>query len=391
MANQVALPAEPAATSGSLRRRIGWFLCGLSILLFIGSITLYVFTLLKPAAASSPLQLVSDISLAGGTPSFDQQAIDPTTGRLFLAHSGGSEVIVFDTHSQKIVGRITGIKKNHGIVVLPNLHRVYVSATFDNMVYVIDEQSLHILSKIPVGQKPDMIAYDPQDQRLFISNELGLSDSVIDIKTNQVIATVPVGGEAGNTRYDSALHLVFTSVQTKNQVIAIDPVSLHIVNTGTLPTTCNHNHGLILDVAQNRGFVSCDLSATLYEIDLHTFQTLATQKVAPDPDLMAFDDGRNLLYVSTHTGVLSIFDDKAGGLKKVYEQCVASNAHTVFVDPNTHLTYMPLVSMANDVCPVQPQTPKSTATTTTAKVTPTPAPINGQQVLRISLFHYGNI
>ena len=45
-------------------------------------------------------------------------------------------------------------------------------------------------------------------------------------------------------------------------------------------------------------------------------KVLGSQSVGAGPDLMAFDDGRHLLYVASHSGIPSVFDDSAKAFKK---------------------------------------------------------------------------
>jgi hypothetical protein len=46
-------------------------------------------------------------------------------------------MIVFDTRAQRVVTRIEGISKVHGVLAVPELARVYVSATGSNEVVAI--------------------------------------------------------------------------------------------------------------------------------------------------------------------------------------------------------------------------------------------------------------
>lgn len=385
MANQVALPAQPKAPH-LWQRRIGWGLIALSVALALTSIIILVVTTFTSSSSNGALQTVADIALPAGVPSFDQQALDPTTGKLFLAYTGANDVLVFDSKANKLIGTVPNIKKDHGLAVIPGLHRLYVSETFDNQVYVVDENTLQILAKIPVGQKPDMIAYDATDGQLFVSNELGQSDSVIDAETNKVIATIAVGGQAGNTRYDAALHRIFVTVQTNRTVAAINPATHRIITTVTLPSTCIHNHELILDTTQHLGFVGCDGNAHLFMIDLQAMKVLTVQPqtTGANPDLTAFDESRHLLYVATHSGLLSIFSDAGKALQKVGEQCVGTNAHSIVVDASSHDIYMPFVKLQGDSCTPAPTTPAKTGT----KVA---VPPTNQGTLRVLLFHYGGI
>src|SRR5262245_40176795 len=55
---------------------------------------------------STVLQTMADVPLPGSASRFDYQSFDPTTGRLYIAHMGAGELVVFDTKAQKVVGTI---------------------------------------------------------------------------------------------------------------------------------------------------------------------------------------------------------------------------------------------------------------------------------------------
>jgi len=60
-----------------------------------------------------------------------------------------------------------------------------------------------------------------------------------------------------------------------------------------------------------------------------------------DPDVLAFDPGLKRLYVSAESGLVSIFEENGRGLKPI-GTLFMPHAHTVSVDPKTHLVYFPL-------------------------------------------------
>jgi YVTN family beta-propeller protein len=376
MAGQYSIPAERSPRD-LWKRRIAWLLIALDVVLVLAVILSFiVFRIPSPTStnSSSSIQTLANIPLTGGLPKFDQQSLDPNTKLLFIAHSGANNVIVFDTSTKKVLTQISGISHAHGILVIPELKRVYVSDSLDSLIYAIDETNFQVITKIPVGQKPDMIAYDPVDHKLFVSDELGHSDTVINPLTEQRIGTIPLAGEAGNTRYDPVAHRIFVDVQTLNQVVAIDPVADRVIAHSTLPGACKHDHGLILDASQHLAFIACDTTSLLLMMDLQSMKVVSTQSVGGGPDLMAFDNGKHLLYVATHSGMLSVFTDNGRTLQKIYEQCVATNAHSIAVNEVTHEIYMPLVSSPSDTCAPVP-----------AGATPT---VKGQAVLRIALLNF---
>ena len=71
---------------------------------------------------------------------------------------------------------------------------------------------------------------------------------------------------------------------------------------------------------------------------------LATYAVGKDPDVLAFDPGFKLLYVSAESGDVRVFQEDGKTLKEIGKLSMP-HAHTVAVDPDTHLVYFPLQSL----------------------------------------------
>jgi DNA-binding beta-propeller fold protein YncE len=76
-------------------------------------------------------------------------------------------------------------------------------------------------------------------------------------------------------------------------------------------------------------------------VDLTSMQVLATYPVGKHPDVLAFDPGLKLLYVSAESGNVTVFREsgKALSLEGSFSM---PHAHTVCVDPGSHLVYFPL-------------------------------------------------
>ncbi|HWE64377.1 MAG TPA: YncE family protein [Chloroflexota bacterium] len=293
--------------------------------------------------AVPPLRLhtVADVPLAGGSSRLDYQSLDPTTGLLFIAHLGASMVHVVDTTTNRVVRDIPAVAGVHGILAIPALKRVYASATDDDQVDAIDARTFRVVARIPGGGYPDGIAYDPIHQRVFVSDEGGATDTVIDTRTERRITTIPLGGEAGNTQYDPVSRRMFVDVQTLNQLVAMDPVTNHVSARYPLPG-CDHDHSLLIDAPRRLAFVACDGNATLLVVDMRSMTVIATYSVGPEPDVLAFDPGWRRLYVACESGIISVFDEHGRTVRKVAEGFVATEAHTIAVDPRTHHLYLPL-------------------------------------------------
>lgn len=149
-----------------------------------------------------------------------------------------------------------------------------------------------------------------------------------------------LGGEAGNTQYDSVGKRIWVALQTRNQLVAIDPMTDRIVARQDLPGA-DHPHGFYIDAPRRLLYVSCEGTAKLLVLDLTKMQVTGSHKVGNDPDVLAFDTGLRRLYVASEAGVVSIFQESNRALKTIGEYRAAA-AHSVSVDPTTHRVYLPL-------------------------------------------------
>jgi DNA-binding beta-propeller fold protein YncE len=298
-----------------------------------------------PAAQTSstsnrPLRLVRDIPLPGPANRFDYQSIDAAKRRLYISHMNAGRVIVFDLDSSRVVAEVTGTPRVTGIWAVPAHNAVYASAAGNHEVAVIDEQTLKIIAHIGGIRFPDGIAYAPAEHKVFVSDESGDADVVIDARTNTRRATIALGGEAGNTHYDSVSHCILVAVQTRNQLVAIDPASERIVVRYDLPGS-DHPHGFTVDEPGRLAYISCEGNAKLLVLDLRTMKVVNTYTVGEDPDVLAWDPLLRRLYVATESGVLNGFVADGGVLRPLPEMR-APHAHSVSVDPRTHRVYLPL-------------------------------------------------
>ena len=291
-------------------------------------------------AARGPLRVLRDIPLPGPANRFDYQSVDPAHGRLYISHMNAGSVVVFDLDSSRVIAEVTGTPRVTGIWAVPAHHAIYASAAGDHALVGIDERTLKITATIGGIRFPDGIAYAPGEHKVFVSDESGGADVVIDARTNTKHATIELGGEAGNTHYDSVSHCILVAVQTRNQLVAIDPAGERIVARYDLPGS-NHPHGFTLDEPGRLAFVSCEGNGNLLVVDLRTMKVLSTHTVGDDPDVLAWDAAWRRLYVASESGVLSTFVADGAVLRSVGE-IKTPHAHTVAVDPRTHRVYLPL-------------------------------------------------
>jgi DNA-binding beta-propeller fold protein YncE len=252
-------------------------------------------------------------------------------------------LVVSDLDSGRVVGDIGGVDRATGVWAVPALRRVYVSAAGRHEMVAFDDRTLQIVGRTRDIRFPDGIAYAPAEQKIFVSDESGAADVVIDAHTMTKRATIALGGEAGNTHYDSVSHCILVAVQTRNQLVAIDPATERVVARYDLPGS-DQPHGFALDEPGRLAFVTGEGNATLQVVDLRTMRVLSSHKVGDDPDVLAWDAAWRRLYVASESGLLSVFDVVGSAVHAVGEVRIP-HAHSVAVDPRTHRVYLPLESV----------------------------------------------
>jgi DNA-binding beta-propeller fold protein YncE len=286
------------------------------------------------------LTKVADIPMPGPAVRFDYQTFDPSSRRLYIAHMNADQVVVFDTSKRQVVANLDGFKRVHGVTVAPENHRLYASATGNHQVAAVDTQSLKTLGTAGPINYPDGLAYAPKQNKMLVSDERGGVDAVIDATSNKLIANIPLGGGAGNTVYDSVSGHILVAVHGVNLLAVIDPATNQIVSRIPLAGIKNP-HGIALDASNHIAFVAGESNHSLAVVDLNAMKVLSTHQVGEDPDVLAYDPGLERLYVSAESGTVTVFQNNNRKLD-LLSSFEMPHAHTVSVDPKTHLVYFPL-------------------------------------------------
>ena len=316
-----------------------WILSGVAAL-FALCLCRHMLAQSADAPGNPALRQVADIPMPGPAVRFDYQSFDAEHGRLYIAHMNANQLVVFDVRSRKVVANLDGFARVHGVLAVPQIDRVFASATGNHQVNIVSMSTLQTLAAAGPVDYPDGLAYAPDAHRVFVSDEHGGVDAVVDARTNQLITRIPLGGGAGNTVYDSGSGSILVAVHKLNQLAVIDPLGMKIMERYPLAGV-DDPHGIALDLANKLAFIAGEGNHTLALFDLHAKKLLAVYPVGDDPDVLAFDPGLMRLYVSAESGVVTVFHESNRKLTQL-AQFQMPHAHTVAVDPRTHLVYFPL-------------------------------------------------
>ena len=257
-----------------------------------------------------------------------------------MSHMGAGKLIVFDTRTNKILANLPGYKTVTGVLAVPEERKFYGSAAGTHEVVVADIRTNDVLARVPGADFPDGIAYAPKEHRIFVSDESGGIDLVIDARTNKPLGRIVLGGEAGNSHYDPGTDQIWVAVQTKNEMVAINPATMKIKRRYPLQGS-DHPHGFVIDSAKHLAYISCEGNNKLIVADLRTMKEIQSFDVTEGPDVLTIDEGLQRLYVACEGGAVDVFQIGKGGLKPI-GRFSAPSAHTVSVDQKTHRVYIAL-------------------------------------------------
>ena len=98
---------------------------------------------------------------------FDYMTFDPDSRRLYLTH--GSEVLVVNADTGDEVGKISGLKVSHGVAVVPELGRGFISDGGQGKAIIFDLKTLKVIGEATAAPDSDCIIYDPASKRVFLS------------------------------------------------------------------------------------------------------------------------------------------------------------------------------------------------------------------------------
>ena len=192
---------------------------------------LAVFTVLAATlGAAGGRHLIKKIPVPGDY-GWDYLTADSEGRRLCLSHD--KEVVVIDLDSGAIIGKVPG-NDVHGIAVVRDWGRGFISATDPGSVTIFDLKTLAVISKVVVGEDPNAMFYDRKTKRVFTIDRGSKRVSAIDPNTGKLAGTVEgLGGRTEHAVSDDAGH-VFLNMQSLGTLLRIDAQALRVTDTWKL-------------------------------------------------------------------------------------------------------------------------------------------------------------
>ena len=296
---------------------------------------------LAPSAGTA-LRQIATIDLPGPPGHrFDYLTTDDEGRQLFSAHLAAGLLYVIDLRGNTVVATVSDVPGVEGVAYIAEGHKVYTSNWYENKIGVVDLGQMKVVKKIPTEDKPDGIAYAAPFHKAYVSDERAKAVAVIDTRNDRPIALLRFDSETGVPQYDHVARKVYVNLQDKNVLAVIDPDTDTVV--GRYPVAgCKGNHGMAIDPARRRAFLSCEGNDVLAVFNLQTNKVITTLPMAKGADVVQFDPGLGRIYVACSSGAISVFQmDDPDRFHKVEDVRVPRKVHSLGLDVKTHRVYAP--------------------------------------------------
>ena len=286
--------------------------------------------------ASNGYKIIQRIHLEGDG-FWDYLNADDATGMLYVSH--GKMVHVVDMNTGNNVAVIKDVNGVHGIAIVPEFNKGFISNGADSNVTVFNIKDFSIIEKVPVtGRNPDAIIFEPFTKTIITWNGRSSNATVIDAKTDKVIQTIPLAGKPEAAVSDGN-GKVFVNIEDKSEVCMINVKTWKVEQTWSIAPGEGPS-GLALDNETHRLFSATD--KLMVVLDAETGKIITTLPTGDRVDGAGFDKGLKRAYSSCGEGVLTVIQEENKNTFKVLANVpTQAGARTISVSLKTHRIYLP--------------------------------------------------
>jgi DNA-binding beta-propeller fold protein YncE len=298
---------------------------------------LVMTSLAATAAGAAPAyHLSKKVPIAGDATYYDYLFVDEAARRLYV--SFGGDVVIFDIDHDRLAGRLTGLKKVHGIAA--GAGRLFVTDGSLNIVRAFDGKTLAPVGDVKTDANPDAILFDPASQQVFAFNHTGKSATLFDPTTLKVNATLELGGAVEFGRADGK-GTVWVNLEDKSEMVRIDAKKRTVTAHWPLGP-CEEPTGLAFDPKHRRLFAGCN-NKLMAVVDADSGKVVTTVPIGPGVDATGFDPATGNIFNSCGDedgSLVVIHQDGADKYRVLETHPTQKRAKTLAVDPRTHRVFL---------------------------------------------------
>jgi DNA-binding beta-propeller fold protein YncE len=321
--------------------------------LALGATMLATIMLSVTVLAASPINyhLANTYKFAaapGDREYFDYITFDPDSRRLYLSH--GSEVLVVNADTGKEEGKISGLKQSHGVAVVPEAGRGFISDGAQGKAIIFDLKTLKVVGEAKAAPDADCIIYDPASKHVFTFNGDSKSATAIDPSTGNVVGTVDLGSGPEFAVADGQ-GTIYNNLEEKSEVAAIDSRSLKVKAHWPI-APAGAPAPIAMDREHRRLFVAGREPAMLVVMNADDGKVIQSFPISAGADADVYDPTTGLIFVSTREGWVHIFhEDSPDHYSEAGKVKTELGAKTMAYDSKTKRIFVDTAEFAKPPAP----------------------------------------
>jgi WD40 repeat protein len=292
------------------------------------------------APPASGYHLIKKVPLgkaAGGAEYFDYITVDAEARRIYVSH--GSEVKILDADNFSVVGTISGMKRCHGVALVPELGKGFITDGDAASVVVFDIKSLKKTGEIKSYPDTDAIVYDPASKLIFTFNGDSKNSTIIDPAKESVVKALDLGG-APEQAVSDGNGIVYDNIAETNEVAVLDTHSLTVKSRWKV-APAGEPVAIALDKEHGRLFSAGRGPALLVMMDIDSGKVIQSLPISDGVDSNVFDPDSGTVFSSSRAGKIHVFhEDSADKLSAVQTIDTEYGAKTMAIDPKTHNLFL---------------------------------------------------
>ncbi len=293
------------------------------------------------ALAQNPSYVADKTIPLTGNGGYDYAFIDQANHVLYASH--GTAVNVVDLQTEKQVAVIENMKGVHGIAIVNELNRGFISDGKGSAVIAFDTKTFKTIKVIPItGKDADGIIYDPFSKKIFVFEGDANAAVVVDPKELTQVGSIELGG-APEFAVSDGNGLIYNNLEDKSSLNVIDAKAMKVIKNYPL-SPCGGPTGLAIDKDNQRLFTVCRENKGMSVIDITTGKVVQTLSIGAGVDAVIYDAANKLVIASNGDGTATVFkQNTADNYSLVQTLTTQYRAKTMAMDFSTHKLYFPVV------------------------------------------------
>ncbi|MBN9380948.1 MAG: YncE family protein [Chitinophagaceae bacterium] len=300
------------------------------------SLALVVLSLASQTVRGQQYAFDKKIPLPGDG-GYDYIAIDDANRHLFVSH--GTTFNVVDLATEKPIAVIDGLKGVHGIAIVNEVNKGFISDGKAGAVAVVDLTTFKVIKTIQLPVKDeDAIIYDPYSKKVFVFNGESKNTCVIDIHSLELVKTIDLGG-GPEFAVSNGKGLIYNNIEDLNSLKVIDTKTMAVKATYPL-SPCGQPTGIAFDAANQRLFTGCRTNKGLSVVDATNGKVITTLPIGAGVDAVVYDADDKLIFVSNGDATATVIRQESADKYAVIQTITTvPRAKTMALDKKTKKVY----------------------------------------------------